>query len=120
MRWYLACRPDEEGRIFRLFDLAAAGSPGHGAVHLLISSTLEIFFAWDSEQEGWIRAGLPPLRMMAEPVQHFRSAIFSAWQDTVATDLCNRKGFREKFGFHMFGSHQLLVCPHLRERDNMF
>ena len=45
MRWYLACRPEEEGRIFRLFDLAAAESPGHGAVHLLISSALEMGFA---------------------------------------------------------------------------
>ena len=34
-----------------------------------------------------------------EPVQHFRSAIFSAWQDTVATELCKRKVFLEKFGF---------------------
>ena len=71
----------------------------HGPIHLLISSALEICFAWDSEQEGWIRAGLPPVRMMARPVQHFRGAIFSAWQDTVAAELCKRNGFRGKFGF---------------------
>ena len=29
-----------------------------------------------SEQEGWIRTGLPSLRVVAGPVQHFRSAIF--------------------------------------------
>ena len=48
-----------------------------------------------------------------------RSAIFSAWQDTLATDLCKRKGFHGKFGFDMCGSHQLLVSSHLRERNTM-
>ena len=90
------------------------------AVHSLISSALEIDFAGDFEQEGWIQAGLPPLRMMAAPVRHFRSAICSAWQIAVAAELCKRKGLREKFGFDMFGSHQLLVSPHPGERDKMF
>ena len=53
------------------------------------------------------------------PVQHFRSAIFFAWQDTVATEHRKRKRCREKFGFDMFGSRQLLVSPHLAESDNM-
>ena len=45
------------------------------AIHLLIQSAEELGFFWDSEQAGWIRPGLPPLRMMAGPIQHFRSAI---------------------------------------------
>ena len=46
--------------------------------HLITNSALETFF--DEEQDGWIRAGLPPLRMMSGPVEHFRSAIYLAGQ----------------------------------------
>ena len=79
---------------FRLLDYASAGSPGHGPIHLLIQPAEEIGFFWDSEQAGWIRPGLPPLRMMTGPFQHFRSAIWQAWQSKVAADLSKRKGFR--------------------------
>ena len=108
-----------KARIFRLLDYASAGSPGHGPIHLLIQSADELGFFWDSDQAGWIRPGLPPLRMMAGPVQHFRSAIWQAWQHKVATDLCKRKGFRGGFGVDIYGSHQLHVSSHLRERDKM-
>ena len=104
---------------FRLLDYASTGSPGHGPIHLLIQSAEELGFFWDSEQAGWIRPGLPPLRMMTGPIQHFRSAIWQAWQSKVATDLCKRKGFRGGFGVDLYGSHQILVSPHLRERDKM-
>ena len=67
-------RPGEEGRIEQLSDFS--GPPGHSPI-LLISSVLEIGFSWDSEQEGWIRVGLPPLRMVSGSLQHFRSAVFS-------------------------------------------
>ena len=39
MRRFLAYRPDEISRVFRLLDLAAAGRPGHGPVHLLLHSS---------------------------------------------------------------------------------
>ena len=119
LRRYLSYRPDDEARIFRLLDYASAGSPGHGPIHLLIQSADELGFFWDSEQAGWIRPGLPPLRMMTGPIQHFRSAIWQAWQHKVATDLCKRKGFRGGFGVDIYGSHQLLVSSHFRERDKM-
>ena len=119
LRRYLAYRPDDEARISRLLDYASTGSPGHGPVHLLIQSAEELCFFWDSEQAGWIRPGLPPLRMLSGPIQHFRDAIWQAWQHKVATDLCKRKGFRGGFGFDIYGSHQLLVSSHLRERDKM-
>ena len=77
LRRYLSYRLDEEARIFRLLDYASTGSPGHGPIHLLLQSAKEIGFFWDSEQAGWIRPGLPPLRMITGPIQHFRSAI---WQ----------------------------------------
>ena len=37
----------------------------------------------------------------------------------MAADLYRRKGFREGFCFDMYGSHQLLVSSHLRERYRM-
>ena len=43
LRRYLAYRPDDEARIFRLLDYASAGSPGHGPIHLLIQSA-DLFF----------------------------------------------------------------------------
>ena len=64
-RQYLPHRPDEEDCTFRLLDYASTGSPGHGPIHLLVDSDLEIGLSLDSEQVGWIRFGLPPLRMMA-------------------------------------------------------
>ena len=39
LRRYLAYRPDEEARIFRL-----SGPPGHGPIHLLIQSAEELGF----------------------------------------------------------------------------
>ena len=51
-------------------------------------------------------------------LHHFRSAIWQAWQDKVATDLCKRKECRGEFCFDIYGSHQLLVS-HLRDRDKM-
>ena len=95
------------------------GPLGHGPIHLLIQSADELVFFCDSEQAGWIRPGLPPLRMMTGPIQHFRSAIWQAWQHKVATDLCKRKGFPGGFGVDIYGSHQLLVSSHFRERDKM-
>ena len=75
LRRYLAYRPEDEARIYRLLDYASTGSPGHGPIHLLPQSAEELGFFWDSEQAGWIRPGLPPLRMMTGPTQRFRSAI---------------------------------------------
>ena len=84
LRRYLSYRPQEEDRIFRLLSCASTGSPGHGPFILLF------------EQAGWTRPGLHPLRMMTGPIQHFRSAIWQAWQEKVAADLClcKREGFR--------------------------
>ena len=36
---------------------------------------------------------LPLLRMMTEPVQHFRSAILGAWRFQVFARLSERQGF---------------------------
>ena len=80
-----------------------------------------LFFACDcSEQEGWIRASLLPLRMMARPVQHFRSAIFSAWQDIVAAELSNRKRFSwDVWTRHVWVSSTSCLFPPEGKRQNV-
>ena len=45
LRRYLAYRPDDQHRIFRLLDYASAGAPGHGPIHLLIQSADELGFS---------------------------------------------------------------------------
>ena len=119
MRRYLAYCPEEEPRIFRMLDLISRGAPGHGPVHLLLLSAAEVGFAWDGAEEGWIRVSLPPLRMMAGPIQHFGAAILDAWRFHVFSRLAERKGFWGVEFADFKGSLQLLNSPHLRERDKM-
>ena len=72
LRRYLACWPDEVPRVYRMLDLIARGAKGHGPIHLLLDSATQIGFAWDGVEQGWIRESLPPLWMLAGPIQHFR------------------------------------------------
>ena len=78
MRRYLAYRPREFPRIFRLLDNDRAGTAGHGPMHLLFHSASELGFAWDYLEAGWLRSGLPPLRVLCGAIQHFPSAVFHA------------------------------------------
>ena len=71
MRRFLAYCPEEEPRIFRMLDLISRGAQGHGPVHLLLISAAELGFAWDGNEQEWVRVSLPPLRMMAGLIQHF-------------------------------------------------
>ena len=119
MRRFLAYRPDEVPRGKRLLDLAAAGRPGHGPVHLLLHSAGQLGYAWDSQEEGWLRPGLPPLRMLSGPYQHFKNAIFSSWRGRVAGILTPRRGFRGGPLLDYQGTMQLLFSSHLRERYKM-
>ena len=119
LRRFLAYRPNEVQRVYRLMDLVASGLTGHGPVHLLISSASQLGFAWGSQEEGWLRPGLPPLRMLAGPYQHFRNALFSSWRGLAAYILTSRKGFRGGPFLEFDGTRQLLFSSHLRERDKM-
>ena len=92
---------------------------GHGPVHFLLTSAAELGFAWDGNEQGWVRVSLPPLRMMTGPVQHFRSAILDAWRFHVFAKLSERKGFWRGEFADLKGSLQLLTSSHLRERDKM-
>ena len=117
LRKYLALWPAEVGRVYRLLEMAGEGSPGHGPVHLLTASTAEIGFKWDPVGMGWSRPGLPLLRNLAGPVQHFKAAVLDAWRNKVASDLCGREGFRSGPLLDVFGSLQLLNSSHVRERE---
>ena len=86
---------------------------GHGPIHLLLASAAQIGFAWDGVEQVWVRESLPPLGMLAGPIQHFRSAILQAWHFKVTAGLAERDSFREvQFG-DIKGSLQLLISPHL-------
>ena len=87
---YLAHRPLEACRIYRMLDLVAHGAPGHGPAHLLIISAAELGFVW----LGNSKAGY---------VLHSR--------------LAEREGFRGAQFLDIRGSLQLLISSHLRERD---
>ena len=117
MRRYLAYNLDDETHIFLMIDLISRGAQGHGPVHLLILSAAELGFAWDVAEKGWVRVSLSPLRMMAGPVQHFRSAILDAWRFCVFSRLSERKGFLGCDFADFRGSLQLLTSSHLRERN---
>ena len=87
---------------------------------MLLTSAAEIGFAWDGDAQGWIRAALPSLRMLAGPLQHLQSAIFEACQLKISAQLADRKGFGEQRSFGIFADlHNYLPLPTLRERDKM-
>ena len=119
MRRYLAYCPEEEPRIFRMLDLISRRAPGHGPVHLLLSSAAELGFAWDGDEKGWVRVSLPPHRMMTGLVQHFRSANLDAWRFQVFARLSERKGILGGELADFQGSLQRQTSSHLRERDKM-
>ena len=60
MRRYIAYCPEEEPRIFRMLDLISRGAPGHGPIHHLLISAIELGFAWDGDERGWVRGLLLP------------------------------------------------------------
>ena len=59
-RRYLALWP-EVGRVYHLVELVNEGCPGHGPMHLLVTSAAEVGFRWDLLALGWSRPGLPLL-----------------------------------------------------------
>ena len=50
LRRYLAYRPGEVFRVYRLLERSAEGCPGHGPIHLLLQSAAVIGFRWDPEE----------------------------------------------------------------------
>ena len=116
-RRFLALWPSQVGRAYRLLDMVCEGCPGHGPIHLLVASAAEIGFRWDPLALAWSRPGLPLLSNLAGPIQHFRAAIFDAWRNKAAADLCGREGFRGGPLLDIHGSLQLLNSSHVRDRE---
>ena len=69
-----------------------------GPIHFLVSSALEIGFAWDFGQE------------VVDSCRPVLSSLLG--KDTVATDLCMRKGFRGESGFDPQGKIRNVVEGH--------
>ena len=70
-------------RVYSLLRVVSAGAPGHGPVHLLLSSALSLGFSWDSDLCVWLRPGLLALCQVSSPFQFFREAIWGAWRTKV-------------------------------------
>ena len=117
LRRFLAYRPGEVVRVYRLWEHVAAGCPGHGPVHLLVESAAGIGFLWSPDIVGWAREGLPVLSNLAGSIQHFRAAILEDWRGKVSADHITRNGFRGGPWLDVDGSLQLLNSDHVRERD---
>ena len=83
----------ELARVKSLLRVVAAGAPGHGPVHLLLSSAASLGLTWNPDFCVWQRPGLPTLCQLSSPFQFFRSAIWDAWRTKVAGDLSSRAGF---------------------------
>ena len=84
-------------------------------MHLILTSAAEIGFAWDGDEQGWIRAPLLPLGILAGSIQHFQSAIFEAWQLKISAQLADRKGFRGVSSWNSEDLYNLLISSHLRD-----
>ena len=96
---YLAYRPLEIARIYRLMDLVA---------HWPLAVALFICFWYRLLSSG-----------LSGYIQHFQSGIFWSWQLEVGAQLAERECFRSARFLDVRGSQQLLIPPHLRERDEM-
>ena len=94
IRGYLAYRPGESVRVFRMLDSISRRVQGHGPIHLLLSSAAKIGFVWNSEECGWSTPSLYSLHLLAGPWQVKKDSILRAWQKSVSADLCKRDGFR--------------------------
>ena len=116
-RLYLLYSPLEVRRLYSLLALVAEGGLGQGPVHLLVGTARVIEFTWDPREPGWVRRGLPHLRELVGPFQHFKSSILDAWKNKVCFDLSRRQGFQEGPMLDIAGSLQLLRASHVGERD---
>ena len=92
LRRFLAYRPGEVARVYRLSDHVAA--PGHGPAHLLVESAAEIGFVWSPEMVGWVREELPVVSNLASLIQLFKAAVLEGWIGKVSADLCAGRSFR--------------------------
>ena len=77
------------------------GPPGHGPVHLLLTSAAQIGFVWDGEQQGWVRV---VVRMKMSSVWRVRNCFLlgKARNEEVKSRFC---GGRDGDGHFLGGLH---------------
>ena len=100
--------------VYSLLRVVAAGAPGHGPVHLLLSSAASLGFSWDSDLCVWVRPGFPALCQVPCPFRFFRKAVWDAWRTKVAGDLSSPASFRGGRYLDFRGSLELLFSPERR------
>ena len=93
LRRYLAYRPSETGRIYRMLDAVSRGVEGHGPIHFLLASAAKIGFVWNCDDCTWTRPGWGALHMVASPWQVFKDSIFQAWRNCVLLSSVKGKVF---------------------------
>ena len=73
IRRYLAYRPSETARIYRMLTSISRGVQGHGPIHLSLASAAKIGFIWNLDECNWVRPGLGALHLISSPWQVFFS-----------------------------------------------
>ena len=71
----------ELARIYSLLRVVAARAPGHGPVHLLLSSASSLGFSWNPDQCVWQSPGLPALCQPSGPFQFFQVCSLGRLED---------------------------------------
>ena len=86
-----------------------------------LSLLLKLVLPGIVDEKGWFRVSLPPLRMMAGLIQHFRTAMSGCLAfSCLLPDFLSVRVFWSVFNLLIIkGSLQLLNSTHLRDRDKM-
>ena len=115
IRRYLAYRPSDVPRMYRLLDSVVEGCPGHGLAHSLVESAAEIRFQWGSRQLE--RLVLPVLSNLAGPIQHFELRYLRPGGVRFWLIYVLGRASEEGPWLDFDGTLQLLSSDHVRERD---
>ena len=120
LRRFLAYRPDEIQRVYRLIRLGCCWSTWSWSDSLDYLFSFSVRFCLGLSGGGlaasWVASSLGCFPVL---IRIFKSAIFSAWRGRAADILTSRKGFRGGPFLDYDGTRQLLFSSHLRERDKM-
>ena len=79
--------------VYSLLRVVAAGAPGHGPVHLLLSSAASLGFSWDPDLCVWLRPGVVHSRLrLGRARVHFHDRV-----STLASTVVSRQPLGELF-----------------------
>ena len=103
LRRFLAYRPGEVSRFYRLYSMLLMGALVMDLLTCLWRALLGLVFS-----------GIP-VCLGGSGLDH-QYAVLDAWRNKVSTDLCARKGFRDGPVLDVPGTLQLLNSGHVWER----